>query len=97
MAIKAIEVLHSKTDIENRDAVFQVSIIANSYIFSQLKKEDNMCEAFFELFKEEIAAEEVIRNETEARVRKESATRIRESETKIRELEAEIARLKKLA
>lgn len=61
-----------------------------------------MCEAFFELFKEEIAAkvaaaEEVIRSETEARVRKESATRIRESETKIRELEAEIARLKKLA
>jgi len=95
MAIKAIEVLHSKTDIENRDAVFQVSIIANSYIFSQLKKEDNMCEAFFELFKEEIAAkvaaaEEVIRNETEARVRK-------ESERKIKELESEIARLKKLA
>ena len=60
MAIKAIEVLHSKTDIENRDAVFQVSIIANSYIFSQLKKEDNMCEAFFELFKEEIYNNETL-------------------------------------
>ena len=103
MAIKAIEVLHSKTDIENRDAVFQVSIIANSYIFSQLKKEDNMCEAFFELFKEEIAAkvaaaEEVIRSETEARVRSETEARVRkESERKIKELESEIARLKKLA
>ena len=102
-AIRAIEVLHSKADIENRDAVFQVSFIANSYIFSQLKKEDNMCEAFFELFKEEIAAkvaaaEEVIRNETEARVRSETEARVRkESERKIKELESEIARLKKLA
>ena len=59
-----------------------------------------MCEAFFELFKEEIAAkvaaaEEVIRSESENKIR-ESETKIRESETKIRELEAEIARLKKL-
>ncbi len=62
-----------------------------------------MCEAFFELFKEEIAAkvaaaEEVIRNETEARVRSETEARVRkESERKIKELESEIARLKKLA
>ena len=54
-----------------------------------------MCEAFFELFKDEIAAkvaaaEEVLKAENE-----ENKILLRESETRIRELEAEIARLKK--
>ena len=53
-----------------------------------------MCEAFFELFKEEIAAKVAAAEEV---IRSESETKIRESENRIRELEAEIARLKKLA
>ena len=94
-ALKVVETLKSKEDLDNRDSVFEVSFIANSLIFNQLKKENTMCEAFFELFKDEIAAkvaaaEEVLKAENE-----ENKILLRESETRIRELEAEIARLKK--
>ena len=114
-AMEQIELLDTKEDFENRDSVFEVGIIANSQIFNLLKEENTMCEAFFELFKNEIeakiiAAENIVRTETETRVRleteekiresetraRESETRARESEERIKELEAELARLRKV-
>ena len=60
-----------------------------------------MCEAFFELFKDEIAAkiaaaEDVVRKETEALVRKETEALVRkETEAKVKALENEIEQLRK--
>ena len=52
-----------------------------------------MCEAFFELFKDEIAA---MQSATEARVRSETEARVRsETAKKMKALEKEIAELKK--
>ena len=99
-AMEEIELLNTKEDFENRDSVFEVGIIANSQIFNLLKEENTMCEAFFELFKEEIAAkmkaaENAISAETDEKIR-EFESRARESETRIKELEAELSRLRKV-
>ena len=60
-----------------------------------------MCEAFFELFKDEVAAkiaaaEDLIRKETEESVRIETEERVRaETEARMKALERENAELKK--
>lgn len=75
----------NKDDKSNLDSLLQVSFIANSDIYENLRKGNIMCEAFFDLFKDEIAAkiaaaEDVVRSESAA---------------KIKALEKEIAELKK--
>ena len=88
---------------EKLDSIFQVSVVANRKIYDNLKKENSMCEAILDLFKEEIDAkiaaaetltEARVREETEARVR-ETEARVRETEARMRALEAEIAELRK--
>ena len=44
-------------DKENADAVLQISVGANQYVYDILKEEDKMCEALRELMKDEIEAE----------------------------------------
>ena len=44
-------------DKENADAVLQISVGANQYVYDTIKEEDNMCEALRELMKDEIEAE----------------------------------------
>ena len=89
-------------DRQNLDSVLQVSFIANNPIYSRMKKENTMCEAFFELFKDEVAAkiaaaEDLIRKETEERVRAETEERVRnETERRVRqENKAEVFALKR--
>ena len=41
---------------EKLDSIFQVSVFANRKIYDSLKKENIMCEAILDLFKDEIAA-----------------------------------------
>lgn len=92
--IELINKTNSKQEKANLDAILQVSFIANNNIFIQIIKENHsMCEAFFELFKDEVAAkiaaaEAVVRKETEAIVRK-------ETEAKVKALENEIEQLRK--
>ena len=100
--IELIEKTNSKYEKSNLDAILQVSFIANNDIFIKLRKENHtMCEAFFELFKDEVAAkiaaaEDVVRKETEALVRKETEALVRkETEAKVKALENEIEQLKK--
>ena len=75
---KFSETVKSKDDNENLDALFQVSVIANSNVFNELKKENNtMYEVLKDLFKEEIAAEilaaeKAAEQKTETRVRAET-------------------------
>ena len=75
----------SKDDRSNLDSLLQVSFISNISIFNLLKKENAMCQAFFELFKDEIAAKIAA---AEAVVRA-------ENEKKVKALEKEISELKK--
>ena len=93
---------------EKLDSVFQVSVVANRKIYDSLKKENIMCEAILDLFKDEIAAkiaaaEAIIREEndvkireTEARVRSETEARVRsETEAEVKALKKQIAELRK--
>ena len=94
---------------EKLDSILQVSFIANNNIYNLIKKENTMCEAFFDLFKDEIAAkiaaaEAIVREETEARVRSETEARVRsetearvrsETEARMKLLEAEVRELRK--
>jgi hypothetical protein len=50
-----LEQLTEQGDKENMDAVFQVSMAANTSVYDEIRKESRyMCEAFQELFKDEI-------------------------------------------
>lgn len=91
---KFSETVKSKDDNENLDALFQVSVIANSNVFNELKKENNtMYEVLKDLFKEEIAAEILA---AEKAAEQKTETRVRaETEAKMKALEEEIAELKK--
>ena len=87
----------SKGDKEKLDSVLQVSFIANNNVYNRIKKENTMCEAFFELFKDEIdakiaAAELLAREEGMEKGREEGRE---ESKAIIQALEREIAELKK--
>lgn len=73
------------TTIELLDSVFQVSMNVNSKIYADLKQEDpNMCQAFMEIFKDEI----------QAKINKAIAdkdAKLAEKDARIAELEAALA------
>ena len=96
----------SEGEKRNIDSVLQVSFIANNQIYDRIRKENIMCEAFFEIFKDEVAAkiaaaEALVREENEAKIREIEARIMSETEARIRETEArkalerELAELKK--
>lgn len=86
----------SKHDKTNLDSLLQVSFVSNNSVYALLKKENIMCQAFFDLFKDEIAAkisaaEAAVRAEEE----KKAKAKAKVYKEKILALEAEIAKLKK--
>ncbi len=44
-------------DLENIDAILQVSVSANKEVYQEIRKEEDMCQALKELMKDEIAEE----------------------------------------
>lgn len=82
----------NQNDKFNLDSLLQVSFLANSKVYNVLRKENTMCEAFFDLFKDEIAAKIAA---AENVVRAEAKEKEKKSAAKIKALEKEIAELKK--
>lgn len=64
--------LSDKGDIDNADAVLQVSMKANKKLYDRIKEDDAMCEALRELMAPEIEEELRIRGEAEKKAGREA-------------------------